>query len=97
MTQKTLRIKATPDKNVTGYWVSVDATDVTLENGEGTVTFDAGETAVLVWWISGSSGAALALVAKDLEDQVLVESKSTIPKNETVHAGFKRFNPRQPK
>lgn len=93
MAEKTVRVEAKPDKKVSAYWVSIDDQDVEIENGVGEVTFDAGETAVLVWWLTGRSGATLSLVVKDTNGKILVQRNSSIPDRDNRHANYKRFKP----
>jgi hypothetical protein len=92
MSNVTIRIEVTPSKT-SAYWVAIDTTPVTLTNGVGQITFDAGASAVLVWWFTGDPGASLELAISRPNGTALVSTKSTMPAGEVVHAGFKRFSP----
>ena len=94
MATKTINFKVTPDKRVTGYWISVDRYDIRLINGEASVALDLQANAVLVWWMTGSAGASLGILLKDSQGSTIVEvKKSAVPVGETRHAGFQRFKP----
>ncbi len=91
MSKKKITFTVTPDSHIDGYWIAVGNKDIKLNSGKGSISLTAGQRHILIWWMSGASGAKLKIIGKDTKGNEVVKKENSIPADEVNGGGVKRF------
>ncbi len=92
MSMTTVTFTVKPDKDITGYWITVGDEDLTIDNGVGQIDLPRGARRSISWWMTGPAGKSISFVAHDDTGKQLAKiDKSRVPPGETEGAGSIKF------
>jgi hypothetical protein len=85
-----VKFKVTAPDNLR-YWLAIDEQDLNVTQGEVIVDLEMGSQYVLIWWMIGNPGDALAIVGKAGDREVVNVKESKVPAGTSKGAGYRKF------